>query len=153
MQKIRFFCFDFEIRIDLRQSSYLICQIFFSELKFAQKPMNNSLSASKKVKGVQSDSRLEKKVNKQTTEKFSASAENSLSALGRRWIFCTMQNFFCGLFFTFFSRWLSLWMPFTFFEADKELFTGFRVNFYSLKNPWQIKYEDLLQSNLISKNK
>ena len=45
--------------------------------------MNNSLSASKKVKGIQSDSSLEKKVNKQTTEKFSASAENSLSALGR----------------------------------------------------------------------
>ena len=30
--------------------------------------MNNSLSASKKVKGIQSDSCLEKKINKQTTQ-------------------------------------------------------------------------------------
>ena len=45
--------------------------------------MKNSFSALKKVKDIQSDSHLEKKVNKQTTETFSPSLENSLSTFGR----------------------------------------------------------------------
>jgi len=38
--------------------------------------MNNSLFASKKVKGIQSDSCLEKKADKKTIEKLSVSAGN-----------------------------------------------------------------------------
>ena len=46
--------------------------------------MNNSWSASKKVEGIKSDSHLGKKINKQTTEKFSAYC--------RKFIFCLRQK-------------------------------------------------------------
>ena len=38
------------------------------------------------------------------------------------------ENFSVVCLFAFFSKWPSLWMPSTFFEADQELFTGFWAN-------------------------
>ena len=88
--------------------------------------MSNSLSASKKVKGIQSDSRLE-----------------------IRWI---NKNFLLFFYLPFFKMDV-VFDAIYFFKADLELFIGFWANFYSLKNSWWIKYGDWLKSILISKSK
>ena len=81
MLKINFFLFLFWNQDRFKSIFLFDVSIIFQWVEIC--PKNNFLSVSKKVKGSQSDSRLEKKGNEQTTEKISASAENSLSVLGR----------------------------------------------------------------------